>query len=70
MSARKNYKVIIEYLKTYVVAGGYKGTTITPLASTELLKVGGKRWSVAASLPRALVLPTSASLENSILLIG
>ena len=62
-----NYKVIIEYLKTYVVAGGFAYSSPT---STEVLKVGGDKWSLAASLPRALRSPASASLENTILIIG
>ena len=63
MSGRITHKVIIEYLKTYVVAGGFS-------ASTEVLKAGGDRWISAASLPRALSEHASASLDNSILLIG
>ena len=61
-----NYKIIIEYLKTYVVAGGAYPSP----ASTEVLKVDGDKWSFAASLPRALKNPASASLENTILIIG
>jgi len=53
-------------IKTYVVAGG----AYAPQASTEVLTVGGDTWSFAASLPRGLYAPASASLENSILFIG
>jgi len=55
--------------KVYVVAGG-EDNNYEDLSSTEVLYDGELSWVTGQALPRTLYYPASASLANSVLLLG